>query len=118
MSLRFIRVAVAAFVLAFVSSVVPAMAAPENAFYLQNSSTTTLHFQYGCSGGRMYSRTIAPARGYYYWVKNGCTVYTIKKSTTDNASGEEMTFTYSLTAGHRYEIFWDRSKKAWNIREL
>ena len=76
-----------------------------------------MHFQYGCDGGKLYSKTIPPEHGYSYWVRSGCTDYTIRK-TTDLRDGETKTFTYDLTAGHRYEIFWDRSKGAWNIREL
>ncbi len=117
MSARHLRTALAAFTLAVAGTVLPAIATPSNAFYLQNDSNKVLHFLYGCEGGTMYARTVPAARGWYFWVKNGCTLYTIKK-TTDMSDGETKTFTYTLTAGHRYEIFWDRAKQAWNIREL
>ena len=112
------RIIVGIMLLSMVIFSTPASARPSNAFYLRNSSSMTLHFTYGCSDStRAFTRALAPHAAKYYWVKNGCTSYTIKKS-TDASNGETKTFTYTIDAGHRYEIFWDKSKRAWNIQEL
>ena len=107
-----------ALIAAFGVTTVAAIAVPSNAFYLRNSSNKVLHFTYACEGSsHHWSHALAPKHGRYYWAKNGCSEYTITKS-TDMNDGETKSFTYDIDAGHRYEIFWDRSKGAWNIDEL
>ena len=118
MKKHFSRIIIGLMLLSMVVFATPASAHPANAFYLRNSSGMTLHFTYGCEdASRVFTHALAPRTGKYYWVKNGCRTYTIKKS-TDASDGETKTFTYTIDAGHRYEIFWDKSKHAWNIQEL
>lgn len=114
----YLRNLLLALIAAFFVTSASALAVPSNAFYLRNSSTRVLHFTYACEGSdRHWSHTLGARSGKYYWAKNGCTSYTITKSTNMN-DGETKSFTYDIDAGHRYEIFWDTSKSAWNIDEL
>lgn len=107
-----------ALITVFLVTTASATAVPSNAFYLRNSSNRVLHFTYACEGSdRHWTHTLNSRSGKYYWAKNGCTQYTITKS-TDMGDGESKSFTYDIDAGHRYEIFWDSSKRAWNIDEL
>jgi hypothetical protein len=89
---------------------------PENAFSLTNTASRPLHFSYGCKGQSALTSVLLDANTTKnFWYNNGCDTYTIQKSTTSGAA--ETTFTYTLHAGHRYNIGWDASKNAWNIFE-
>jgi len=113
-----LRTLMIALVASFSVTAANALAVPSNAFYLHNSSNKVLHFTYACEGSsHRWKHELDPNSGKYYWAKNGCTEYTITKS-TNMEDGETKSFTYDIDAGHRYEIFWDSSKGAWNIDEL
>ncbi len=119
MSKIFYGIMLAAFAGVFALTATGAMAddTPSNAFYLKNTSNVTLHFQYYCDGKPSESTTEAldGQDSSWYWDTSGCTDYTIVKSTNDN--GETKSFTYTVSAGHKYEIYWDTNERAWDIQE-
>ena len=80
---------------------------PSNAVYVRNPSKSTLHFQFGCVNGTTRNYTIGPKTGFWLWNDNGCRHYTVLQRTADSDGNVTHTLNYTLTAGYRYEFFFN-----------
>jgi hypothetical protein len=98
-----------------------AMAAdhPAYAFYMENTSNKTLHFQYYCDGSPDDKTTeeLDSKDSNWFWFDTPCKEYTVVKSTTNSDGDTTASFTYTVDGGHKYEIFWNDSQSAWDIQE-